>query len=289
MKRIDRRFHEIHDRLGGTPDGHLRASGRVVGSDRDGGSAMTITSRTGARDSGITDSAASDRARPAGRGDRTAYEHLAPLFVERAALPGDDPRRLDLRNALVCGYTPVARHIAHRHGHRGENPDDLEQVATVGLILGVDRFQPGRGVEFLSFAMPTITGEVLRYFRDRASTIRVPRRLRALQTSIDAAAAELAQRHGRAARPSEIARHLGVHRDVVLEGLEARYAGHTSSLDEPMWTDDGHTGGLTRYGSALGTVEPDFERVEYRSAVTPLLEALPERERRILLLRFFGG
>jgi RNA polymerase sigma-B factor len=223
------------------------------------------------------------------RGGRRGYEHLAPLFAERAALPPDHCRQRDLRNALICGYAPVARHIARRYGRRGENVEDLEQVATVGLILAVDRFQPGRGVDFLSFAVPTITGEVLRYFRDRASAIRMPRRLRALQASIYDAAAELGQRHGRAARPSEIARHLGVDLDEVLEGLQAQHAVHTSSLDEPMWTDDGCTGDVSRYGGALGTVEPEFELVEYRGAVTALLEALPERERRILLLRFFSG
>jgi RNA polymerase sigma-B factor len=222
-------------------------------------------------------------------GGRTGYEHLAPLLAERAALPPGHPRRRALRNTLVCGYAPVARHIARRYGHRGENPEDLEQVAVVGLILAVDRFDPGRGVDFLSFAVPTITGEVLRYFRDRASTIRVPRRLRALQSAIYDAAADLGQRHGRAARPSEIAQHLSLDLETVLEGLAAQYAGHTASLDEPAWNDEGRTGDLTRFGAALSAVEPAFELVEYRDAVTPLLAALPERERRILLLRFFGG
>jgi RNA polymerase sigma-B factor len=158
------------------------------------------------------------------------------------------------------------------------------------LILAVDRFDPGRDVDFLSFAVPTITGEVLRHFRDRATTIRLPRRLRTLQGQIYDAAAELAQQHGHAARPSEIARHLGLDVEVVLEGLAAHGAGHTSSLDEPAGDDGGggDSSGRTRFAAALAQTEPEFDLVEYRESLGPLVAALPERERRILLLRFFG-
>jgi RNA polymerase sigma-B factor len=188
----------------------------------------------------------------------TGYEHLAPLFAERAALPEGHPRREQLRGKLIAGYLPVARHIARRYRHRGEPPQDLEQVASMGLILAVDRFDPGRGIDFLSFAVPTITGVVLRHFRDRVHTIRVPRRLRELQSRICDAAGELAQRHGRAARPSEIARHLGVDVEVVLEGLAAHGAGHAASLDEPAWHDDGGAGSgdRARFAAALGQSEP---------------------------------
>ena len=221
----------------------------------------------------------------------TGYEHLAPLFAERAALPEGHPRRERLRGELIAGYLPVALHIARRYRHRGEPPQDLEQVASVGLILAVDRFDPGRGIDFLSFAIPTITGELLRYFRDRVHIIRVPRRLRALQSRICDAAGELAQRHGRAARPSEIARHLGVDVEVVLEGLAAHGAGDAASLDEPAGHDDGGAGSgdRARFAAALGQTEPEFDLVEHREGLAPLLAAMPERERRILLLRFFGG
>ena len=221
---------------------------------------------------------------------RHGYEHLAPLFAERAALPDGHPRRERLRAQLIAGYLPVARHIAHRYGYRGEHPQDLEQVASVGLILAVDRFDPGRDVDFLSFAIPTITGEVLRHFRDRTTTIRLPRRLRTLQGQIYDAAAELSQRLGRAARPSEIARHLGLDVELVLEGLAAHGAGHTSSLDEPAGDDGGggDSSGRTRFAAALAQTEPEFDLVEYRESLGPLVAALPERERRILLLRFFG-
>ena len=219
---------------------------------------------------------------------RSGYEHLAPLFAERAALPPEHPRSHELREELVTGYLPVAQHIARKHAHRGENPDDLEQVATVGLILAVDRFDVSRGIDFLSFAVPTISGEVLRYFRDRSTAIRVPRRLRELQSAIYDAAADLAQRHGRAARPSEIARYLDVSLDSVLEGLQAQHAGHTFSLDEPA-REDGGTGDRVRFGTALARTEPEFDLVEYRESLGPLLAELTPRDRQILLLRFFGG
>ena len=116
----------------------------------------------------------------------------------------------------------MARNIAHKYGYRGENPDDIEQV---GLVLAVDRFEPGRGFDFLSFAVPTITGEVLRHFQDRANTVRVPRRLRSLRAMIYDAAAELEKLNGRAARPSEIAQLLGVDLEVVIEGWQPRARG----------------------------------------------------------------
>ena len=220
---------------------------------------------------------------------RNGYVHLAPLFAERAGLPDRHPHGERLRQELIAGYLPVARHIARKYSIRGEHLEDLEQVASVGLVLAVDRFDPGRDTDFLSFAVPTITGEVLRYFRDRATTIRLPRRLRQLQGQIYDAAAELAQRHGRAARPSEIARHLGVDLDVVLNGLAAHGAGHAASLDQPAYDDNGgESTGLPRFAGALAETEPEFDLVEHRATLAPLLAALPERERQILLLRFFG-
>ena len=219
---------------------------------------------------------------------QSGYEHLAPLFAERATLPEDDPRRERLRDELIAGYLPVARHIARRYVHRGDNPEDLEQVASVGLVLAVDRFDPARGADFLSFAVPTISGEVLRYFRDRASPIRTPRRLRALQSMIYDAAAELGQRHRRAPRPSEIAEYLGLDLEAVLEALSAQGAAYTASLDEPA-PDGGGPGDRPRFEAALAQVEEKFDLVEYREALAPLLAELPDRERRILLLRFFGG
>lgn len=107
------------------------------------------------------------------RGD-DAYSHLAPLFKELVDLPPDSPRHVELRAELIAGYLPVARHIARRFGGRGEPEEDLVQAGTLGLIGAVDRFDPGRGLDFLSFAVPTITGEIRRHFRDRTWPVRVP-------------------------------------------------------------------------------------------------------------------
>lgn len=227
-------------------------------------------------------------ATPTERQQPNGYEHLAPLFVERAGLPAGHRRSLQLRDMLISGYLPVAQHIAQKYGRRGENPEDIEQVAIVGLILSVDRFDPGRGVDFLSFAVPTISGEVLRYFRDRSTTIRVPRRIRELQAFVYDAAAALGQRHGRAARPSEIARVLDVDVEEVLECLLAQQTAYCMSLDEPALGEPGASGCL-RFTGVLGQVESEFDLIEHREALAPLLAELPERERHILLLRFFGG
>ena len=216
---------------------------------------------------------------------RPEYDHLAPLFTELAQLPPGHARRAQLRVELINGHRPVAQHIARGFSRRAENPDDVEQVAALGLILAVDRFDPTRGTGFLSFAVPTIKGEVLRYFRDRSTLVRVPRRLRQLQSLIHDAAAELGQRHGRAARPSEIARLLDVDLEVVFEGLQAAQTAYCSSLDEPAWSDTGSRGHL-RFGAALAQVEPEFDLVEFRDVLGPLLAALPDRERHILFLRF---
>jgi RNA polymerase sigma-B factor len=225
------------------------------------------------------DAVATAEARPV-----SAYAHLAPLFAERALLPPDDPRQAELRDELITGYLPVARNIARRFAHRGDSVEDLEQVATLGLIGAVDRFEPERGFDFLSFAVPAITGEVRRYFRDRARTIRIPRRITQLQAAVHDAATELTQRLGRAPRPSELAQAVGVPLEEVVEVLQAHHAAYPASLDEPA-SDDSRPG-RTRIG-LLGDLDPGLGLVEDRVAVTPLLADLPDRERRILQLRFF--
>jgi len=212
------------------------------------------------------------------------YAHLAELFVERARLPQGDPRREVLRSRLITGYLPVAHNIAHRFLHRGDTLDDLEQVATVGLIGAVDRFEPDRGVDFLSFAVPTITGEVRRHFRDRTRTIRIPRRIIQQQAGLYEAANELTQRLRRSPRPSELAEKLGIAREEVIEILQAHLTASPSSLDAQPPEDE--RPGRTR-ATAIGDVDPRIGLVEDRMAVVPLLAELPEREQRILQLRFF--
>ncbi|MGH3973979.1 MAG: RNA polymerase sigma factor SigF [Pseudonocardiaceae bacterium] len=212
------------------------------------------------------------------------YGHAA-LFAELAGLDQSDPRRAQLRDRLVAAHLPLARHIARRFSHRGEPQDDLEQVACVGLIHAVDRFEPDRGSDFLSFAVPTITGEVRRYFRDHAWAMRVPRRLKDLHVAIGSAMSILSQQHGRAPTASELAEYLDLPREQVLEGLGAASGYRTSSLDSLL---DAEGTGAALEG-VVGAADAELGQVEYRTTLAPLLDRLPERECAILKLRFFVG
>ncbi|MFC5996405.1 SigB/SigF/SigG family RNA polymerase sigma factor [Pseudonocardia hispaniensis] len=213
------------------------------------------------------------------------YGHLIPLLEEYAGLAADDPRRESLREELVTGFLPVAQHIARRFAHRGEPLDDLVQVATVGLINAVDRFSPDKGSDFFSFAVPTISGEVRRHFRDQGWSMRVPRRLKDLHVSINGVVSDLSQRLGRAPRPSEIAEQLGLPVAEVLEGLEAAEAYRSSSLDEMLSSEQGSA----TVGELVGAADAELDRVDYRQTLRPLLAELAPRERTIVMLRFFGG
>jgi RNA polymerase sigma-B factor len=217
--------------------------------------------------------------------ENTDYGHLAALFAELVELNPDSPRRDQLRDRLVTAHLPLAHHIARRFSHRGEPRDDLEQVASVGLIHAVDRFEPERGSDFLSFAVPTITGEVRRYFRDHAWAMRVPRRLKDLHVTIGSAMSVLSQQHGRAPTVSELAEYLNLSREQVLEGLEAASGYRTGSLDSLLDTE----GAGTLLEEIVGTADAELGRVEYRTTLAPLLDRLPERECTILKLRFFAG
>ncbi|MFB9660521.1 SigB/SigF/SigG family RNA polymerase sigma factor [Glycomyces mayteni] len=214
---------------------------------------------------------------------RADYRDLAPLFPEMAALDADDPRRAELRERLITGHLPLAEHIAQRFSGKGIVKDDLLQVASVGLIHAVDRFDPTLGCEFLSYAVPTMMGEVRRCFRDTAWPMRVPRRLQELRLAINKAAADLAQELGRPATGADLAERLGVTEAEVDEGLEARQAFWSVSLDEPEYRDPGRA----PLCETLGGEDLALALVEEFEALAPLLCDLPERERRILALRFF--
>jgi RNA polymerase sigma-B factor len=211
------------------------------------------------------------------------YAHLVPLQRRHAELAPDDPERQRLREQLISGYLPVAEHIARRFAGRGEPLDDLVQVATLGLINAVDRFEPGRGSDFFSFAVPTITGEVRRYFRDHGWSTRVPRRLKDLHISIRGTQTELSQQLGRAPRPSEIADRLGVPTSEVIEGLQAGDAYRSSSLDELLGAGDGKA----TVGEFIGGLDGEMALIDDREALRPLLAELAPRDRTILALRFF--
>jgi RNA polymerase sigma-B factor len=212
------------------------------------------------------------------------YQDLAPLFHELVDDSASESHRRTIRDRLVTEHLPVAEHIARRFRNRGQPTEDLTQVATVGLINAVDRFDPDRGTDFLSFAVPTITGEVRRYFRDATWAIRVPRRLKELHASVTAASSSLGQRLGRSPRPSELATELDIPIEEVYEGLQVGYAYRGESLDEG--NDEDGTSAAT--DGRLGVTDPDLGTVEDRETLLPALATLPHREAAIVMMRFFG-
>jgi len=207
------------------------------------------------------------------------------MFARLAELAGDATERAALRDRLVEMHLPLVEHLARRFRNRGEPLDDLIQVATIGLIKSVDRFDIERGVEFSTYATPTIVGEIKRHFRDRGWAVRVPRRLQELRLQLASATGELSQEHGRAPTVAELARRLGISEEEVLEGLESANAYSTLSLDVPEQGDDEAPAVV----NSLGSEDEALEGVEYRESLKPLLERLPPREKKILLLRFFGN
>ncbi|MEU2713779.1 RNA polymerase sigma factor SigF [Streptomyces sp. NPDC007205] len=206
------------------------------------------------------------------------------MFVELRTLDAGSPDYAELRNQLVRMHLPLVEHLARRFRNRGEPLDDLTQVATIGLIKSVDRFDPERGVEFSTYATPTVVGEIKRHFRDKGWAVRVPRRLQELRLSLTTATAELSQLHGRSPTVHELAEKLAISEEEVLEGLESANAYSTLSLDVPDTDDESPA-----VADTLGAEDEALEGVEYRESLKPLLEDLPPREKRILLLRFFGN
>lgn len=222
-------------------------------------------------------------ARSRSRGD--SYDNIEPMFKELAEIDPADPLREKVRERLIGRCMPLADHIARKFSGRGESFDDLLQVARVGLVQAVDRFDVTRGSSFLSFAVPTVMGEVRRHFRDNTWAVRVPRRTKEIQISIGGAIDRLAQQKGRLPKAREIAEELGVELVEVTQALIAGNAYQLSSLDS-VTSDDGENTPLSLM-EVLGEVEPRYDRVDEFLAVKPLIAELPEREQRVLIMRFF--
>ena len=188
-----------------------------------------------------------------------------------------------LRDELISEHLGLAIALARRFAGRGEAVDDLEQIATLGLLKAVERFEPERGLAFSTFATPTISGEIKRHFRDKSWSVRVPRALQELGLRLTATVADLTNDLGRSPTVAEIAERLEVSPEAVLEAMEANRAFATQSLDAQLPGDD------RTLGDTLGGDEPGMEQVEHEIVVNDLLATLPEREQTILRLRFFEG
>jgi len=225
--------------------------------------------------------AASDPAPP------TAIEQTrrrsAELFLVFRDTGEPEASRDRARDDLVHLHLPLVEHCARRFRNRGEPFEDLVQVGTIGLIKSIDRFDSNRGVEFSTYATPTIIGEIKRYFRDKGWAIRVPRRLQELRMQIGAATAELTQSLGRSPTPRELAKTIGCSVEEIVEGIESSNAYSTLSLDATDDSDEGSPSML----DAIGIDDVALEHVEIRESIKPLLDRLDPREKKILLLRFF--
>jgi RNA polymerase sigma-B factor len=194
---------------------------------------------------------------------------------------GEDQRA---REQLVERYLPLARQLARRYQRADEPLDDLVQVASLGLLKAIDRFDAERQVVFSSYAVPTILGELKRHFRDRTWSVRVPRDLQEMALRVDRTVTSLALNLHRQPSVGEIAEAVGASEEQVLEALEAAGAYRASSLDAPRGGHDEDAG--ESVADAFGTDEEGFERAEKRATLEPLLARVSERERMVLQLRF---
>ena len=191
---------------------------------------------------------------------------------------------LDAREQVVVRCMPLARQLASRYRHAGEPFEDLVQVACVGLLKAIDRYDTERGTGFARYAVPTMLGELKRHFRDKGWAVRVPRATQELALKVSEALGTLPARLGRSPRPRDVAEALGVSVEDVLEAMETATAYEAASLDAPRGASAGDED-WTRL-EALGAEEPGYELVELEQALRGTLDALPARERMILKLRF---
>lgn len=205
------------------------------------------------------------------------------LSALHTLVPGT-PEFIRTRELVVVRCLPLADRVARHFSGRGQNVEDLVQVARIGLMHAVNRFDPEKGCSFTAFAVPTMMGELRRHFRDYGWTMHVPRSLRDRHVEMGQATAELTQTLGRSPTPTELAEAMQIDRAEVIDSVLAANAYEPQSLDAEQ---AGPSGSVQRLGDLLGDVDPRVERITDREAVRPILAALPERQRTILYLRFF--
>ena len=216
--------------------------------------------------------------RPAARRGVPDRDRVRALFREYQG-----KRDSEVREELIEAHLGLVEYLSRRFAGRGEPLEDLIQVATIGLIKAVDRFDPEREVEFSTYATPTIVGELKRHFRDKGWAVRVPRRLQELNLQLGEIMGQLSQKLGRSPTVAEMAEAAGTTQDEVLEGLDSAHAYTLTSLDAPSGEED------LALREQIGGEDETIELLEYRTSLLPLLEELPPRERTMLYLRFFRG
>jgi RNA polymerase sigma-B factor len=223
---------------------------------------------------------------PGPRAPQTARDVSAEEFLsELARLPESDPRAADLRERIVLLYEPLVSKIARRYGGRGEPVDDLRQTAMVGLVKAIHGFDPGRGKSFVSYLLPTVTGEVKRHFRDHTWALRVPRRHQENRSLLRRSIGEFEQEHARTPTIAELAVKMDLSEAETSELIQVSGAYRSLSLDAPGLSDaEGESAHLEEL---LGDEDSRLDLVVERESLRAALARLPERERHILRLRFF--
>jgi len=211
--------------------------------------------------------------------DRVARSTEDRRLLERYHRDGDPTAR----EALVTRFLPRARQLARRYQRGGEQLDDLVQVASLGLLKAIDRFDPARETAFSSCAVPTIPGELKRHFRDKGWSVRVPRDLQELAVKVEKVGEEMSRELGRAPTPAELAERTGTTQEQVLEAREASAAYRAVSLDRPR-TDEDEEG--ESYADAVGAEDPGYRVAEDAATIERLMRVLSDREREVLRLRF---
>jgi RNA polymerase sigma-B factor len=215
---------------------------------------------------------------------RTDYDdgHAEALLGELGSLPDDDPRREEIRSELVRMHLPIARGIARRYAQYDEPVEDVQQAAMLGLVKAINRYDARRGERFLAYAAPTMTGEVKRHFRDRTWMLRMPRPLQELRLAMREARRDFFREHNRAPTVAEMTEILQISEETAIEVLGTFDAYRPMSLDTPV-------GDAETYGDLIGDGDTAIEDTVDHIALQPLLDELPERERMILLYRFYGN
>lgn len=220
---------------------------------------------------------------PAFASDDARRRRTRKLF-ERIERSRDDQEIHDLRDEAICANMPVADRLAGRFTGRGIAADDLRQVARTALVRVVRDFRSDRASDFLSYAVPSIRGELRKYFRDAGWTVRPPRQLQEARKAVSDATADLVQLCGRSPQPAEVARRAGLDESVVREVASIDHCFRPDSLDAPLRGEDARS-----LGETVGDPDDDLERVEARVVLEPLLDGLDARDRAVIELRYFRG